>query len=209
VLLGYGAQYMRLKKLKDPAELCLMVVCDRITPGFVEQVARLQGHIAQVGKGLWRGELAGAVLHGVETGKASERGPSERLLYAFSKAFLKNPRGSLPLDEEGRRVYSLLRDQVEQFRKIRGATAMKDYEIMQMSWEELFGPILERMARDRPEQLAKILTPELLAQTLPPEHLAQALPPEHLAQALTPEQLLKTLEALPPEVREQIKQRLH
>src|SRR5687767_4615906 len=43
VLLAYGAQYMRLKKLRDPAELCLMVIADRIPPAFVEQVARLQG----------------------------------------------------------------------------------------------------------------------------------------------------------------------
>ena len=69
VLLAYGAQYMRLKKLKDPADLCLMVIADRIPPTFVDQVARLKGSFTQVGKGLWQGELAGAVLHGVETGR--------------------------------------------------------------------------------------------------------------------------------------------
>jgi hypothetical protein len=183
VLLGYGTQYMRLKKLKDPGELCLMVVSDRITPGFVEQVERLGGCFTKVGKGLWRGELAGAFLHGVETGEASQRSPTERLLYAFSRAFLTNPRGGLPLDEETRKVYALLQNQVEQFRRIRGATAMKDYELAKMSLDELLAPIVERRLREAtPEQLAKMLTPE---------------------------QLTKTLEALPPEVREQIKRRLH
>ena len=200
VLLAYGAQYMRLKKLKDPAELCLMVVCDRIPPAFVEQVERLGGCFTKVGKGLWQGELAGAALHGVETGEASQRSPTERLLYTFSRAFLTNPRGGLPLDEETRRVYALLQNQVEQFRRIRGATAMKDYELMKMSMEELLRPAFERMAEEEPEKLARML---------PPEALAKALTLEQRLAGLTPEQLTELLEALPPEVREQIKRRLH
>jgi hypothetical protein len=83
VLLGYGAQYMRLKKVKSAADVCLMVVADRIAPGFVEQIARHDGRFAQVGQGLWKGELAGFALHGVETYDASRSGSSERLLYAF------------------------------------------------------------------------------------------------------------------------------
>jgi hypothetical protein len=203
VLLGYAAQYMCLKKLKDPAELCLMVVSDRITPGFVEQVVRLKGCFAPASEGLWQGELSGALLHGVETGKVARRRPTEQLLYAFSRAFLTNPRGILPLDEEGKRVYALLQNQVEQFRKIHGAAAMKLHELMQMSMEEvdaLVEPTLERLAREQPEKLAKALTPE---------QLAKALTPEQLAKALTPEQRAKTLEALlPPDVWEQIKPRL-
>jgi hypothetical protein len=200
VLLAYAAQYMRLKKLKDPAELCLMVVADRIPPAFVEQMERLQGSFTHVDKGLWRGELAGAVLHGVETGPASERGPTERLLYAFSRAFLRDPRGGLPLDKEERKVYALLQNQVEQFRKIRGETAMKDYELAKISLEELLLPAVERMAQEEPEKLARML---------PPEQLVKALTPEQRLAGLTPEQLAEALEALPPEVREQIKQRLH
>lgn len=94
VLVAYGAQYMRLKKLKDPTELCLMVIADRIPPAFVGQVARMQGRLTLVDKGLWRGQLAGAVLHAVETGEAAQRGPTERLLYTFSRAFLNDPRGA-------------------------------------------------------------------------------------------------------------------
>jgi hypothetical protein len=200
VLLAYGVQYMRLKKLKDPGDLCLMVIADRIPPSFVEQVERLQGSFRQVGKGLWRGELAGAYLHGVETGEASQRGPNERLLYAFSRSFLKDPRGGLPLDEEARKVYALLQNQVEQFRKLRGETAMKDYELAKMSLAELLQPTVERLAQEEPEKLAKMLTPE---------QRVAGLTPEQLAKMLTPEQLTKTLEALPPEIKEQIKQRLH
>jgi hypothetical protein len=195
VLLAYAAQYMRLKKLKDPDELCLMVIADRITPGFVEQVERLQGSFRQISKGLWQGELAGAFLHGVETGPASQTSPTERLLYAFSRAFLSNPRGGLPLDQEERKVYALLQNQVEQFRKIRGETAMKDYELAKMSLAELLRPTVERMADEEPETLGKMFKPAQLARML--------------TTALTPEQLTEMLEALPPEVREQIKQRLH
>jgi hypothetical protein len=182
VLLAYGAQYMRLKKLKDPAELCLMVICDRITPAFVEQIERLGGSFTKVGKGLWRGELSGAALHGVETYEASRRSRTERLLYTFSKAFLTDPSGGLPLDKETRKVYALLQNQVEQFRKLRGEMAMKDYELAKISLAELLQPAVERLAQEEPEKLAK---------------------------ALTPEQIMRMLEALPPEVREQIKQRLH
>ena len=209
MLLAYGAQYMRLKKLKDPADLCLMVIADRIPPSFVGQVELLQGSFTQVGNGLWRGELAGAALHGVETGKAAKRGPTEALLYMFSKAFLRNPRGGLPLDEDARRVYALLWNQVEQFRKIRGATAMKDYELAKMSMAELMQPTLERMVEEEPQKLARMIPPEELVKALTPEELAKALTPEQLAKALTPEQLTKVFDALPPDVREQIMRRRH
>jgi hypothetical protein len=177
-----------------------MVIADRITPGFVDQIARLQGSLTQVGKGLWRGELAGAFLHAVETGDASRTGPTERLLYAFSRGFLKNPGGGLPLDEEARRVYALLQNQVEQFRKSRGEMAMKDYELMKMSLAELLQPTVERLAQEEPEKLARML---------PPEQRVAGLTPEQRIAGLTPEQLTEMLEALPPEVRDQIKQRLH
>jgi hypothetical protein len=209
VLLAYGTQYMRLKKLKDPAELCLMVIADRIPASFVEQVARLQGSFTQADKGLWRGELAGAFLHGVETGPASQRGPTERLLYAFSRGFLNDPRGGLPLDEEVQMLYALLQNQVEQFRKSRGEGAMKDYELAKMSLAELLGPTVERMADEEPERLAKILTPERLAKMLTPEQRVAGLTPEQFATMLTSDDLAEKLEALPPEIKEKLKQRLH
>ena len=62
--------------------------------------------------GLWRGELSGFPLHGVETRDASHIGSSERLLYAFSRAFITDPRGGPPLDPESRKVYDQLWNQV-------------------------------------------------------------------------------------------------
>lgn len=233
VLLGYGAQYMRLKRLKEPSEVCLMVIADHVTPGFVQQVARLGGRFAQVGTGLWEGELAGAALHGVETKDVVHTGSSERLLYAFSRAFIDNPRGGPPLDEEGRRVYSLLRDQVEQLRRSRGSEPMKYEEMMQKSLDELLAPVIkampleQRLALITPEELASILTPEQIAAAKTPEQLAEALKlaqlaraltpaqltkaltPEQILEALTPEQLMKVIDAMPEDAREQLKRRLH
>ena len=215
VLLGYGAQYMRLKKIKIAADVCLMVVADRITPGFVEQITRHDGRFAQVGQGLWKGELAGFALHGVETYDASRSGSSERLLYAFSRAFITDPQGGPPLDEEARRVYTLLQAQVEQFRKARGPAAMKYYELMQKSLEELMEPVLEAMPVEKrlrglaPEQLRERLTPEQRLQGLTPEQRLHGLTPDQLREGLTPEQLAATIDALPEELREQLKRRLH
>ena len=77
---------------------------------------------------------------------------------------------------------------------------MKDYELAKMSMAELMQPTLERMVEEEPQKLARMI---------PPEELAKALTPEQLAKALTPEQLTEFLDALPLEMREQIKRRLH
>jgi hypothetical protein len=96
--------------------------------------------------------------------------------------------------------------------------AMKDYELAKMSLAELLQPTLERMAEEEPEKLGKLLTPERLARALTPEQIAGALTPEQIvgaltpeqhAKALTPERLTEFLQALPPELREQIKRQLH
>jgi hypothetical protein len=188
VLLAYGAQYMRLKGLKNPADLCLMVVADHIPPGFVDQVTKHDGRFAQVGTGLWQGEIAGYALHGVETRDVVKLNSSERLLYAFSRAFIADPRGGPPLDEEARRVYTLLQAQVEQFRKRRGPAAMKYYEMMNKSLEELMEPVLEAM---------------------PAEKRMRGLSPEQRIEGLSPEQIATALNALSPEEKEELKRRLH
>ncbi|HZF50914.1 MAG TPA: hypothetical protein VE093_19780 [Polyangiaceae bacterium] len=87
---------------------------------------------------------------------------------------------------------------------------MKDYELAKMSLSELLLPVVERMAQEEPQKLAKMIPPEQLMKALTPEQVVSMLPPEQLAKILTREQLAKTLEAaLPPDVWEQIKQRLH
>ena len=158
---------------------------------------KYDGRFAQVGQGLWKGELAGFALHGVETYDASRSGSSERLLYAFSRAFITDPQGGPPLDDEARSVYTLLQAQVEQFRKARGPAAMKYYELMQKSLEELMEPVLEAMPVEK------------RLRGLTPAQRREGLTPEQWLEGLTPEQLAATIDTLPAEVREQLKRRLH
>jgi hypothetical protein len=63
--------------------------------------------------------------------------------------------------------------------------------------------------KDPADLCARMIPPEELVKALTPEELAKALTPEQLAKALTPEQLTEFLDALPLEMREQIKRRLH
>jgi len=79
-------------------------------------------------------------------------------------------------------VYTLLYQQVEQFRKNRGTMAMKDIDAAQQSYEAVLEEIIQTL---RPEQVARTLTPEQLT----------GLTPEQRFAGLTPEQILN---ALPP-----------
>lgn len=210
-LLAYAGQYMRLAKVSDPDEVCLMVLCDRIPFGFVEQVKRMGGTFAALGAGLWRGQMAGMLLRGIETREAYRASPSEHLLYTFSRAYLTDPEGLLPLDAEEARVYTLLYQQVEQFRKKRGSMAIRDIEAAQKSYEEVLAEIVEQLSPElrvrglAPDQIAKVLTPEQRLAGLPPEQRLAGLPPEQRLAGLTPEQILN---ALPPEALEQLAHKL-
>ncbi|WP_437648655.1 hypothetical protein [Sorangium sp. So ce362] len=192
-LLAYGALYMRHNKLLDPDELCLMVIADRIPAGFARQVERHRGTFAPVGRGLWRGELNGLLLHGVETREACRQSPTEHLLYTFSRAYLKGAGQIMPLDPEETQVYNALYQQVEQFRRQRGTMAMKDYELARQSYEEVL------------EQMVAQLPPEKLLAKLTPEQRIEGLTPEQRFEGLTPEEILR---AIPPEVRELIAKKL-
>ena len=86
---------------------------------------------------------------------------------------------------------------------------MKDYQLAKMSLSELLLPVVERMAQEEPQKLAKMITPEQRVAGLTPEQRVAGLTPEQLAKILASDELAKALEALPPEVKEQIKQRLH
>jgi hypothetical protein len=196
-LVGYAYQYMRLAKVAAPGDLCLMVVADRITPAFVEQVKECNGSLVQVEEGLWRGELSGFALHGVETRSVPHQSPTERLLYAFSRAYLKNPLGILPLDKEERDVYILLYQQVEQFKRERGAMATKDHEALDSSYEEIMRELLKLPA----DNIVRNAAIEVTLRGLTLEQRLKGLKPEDLK----PEDL----DGLPPEVREQLKRLLH
>jgi hypothetical protein len=185
VLLGYAAQYMRLKKVSDPDELCLMVVCDHIPPGFVRQIERMGGKLEKIGGGLWRGKIAGLLLHGVETRDAYRASPSEHLLYTFSRAYLADPRPFFPLELEDARVYTRLNQQVEQFRRQRGSMAIRDLDAAEKSYQAVY------------EELVKHIPREVLRRTLTPEERLEGLTPEEI------------LNALPPEAREELAKKLH
>ncbi len=86
---------------------------------------------------------------------------------------------------------------------------MKDYELAKKSLKELLQPAFERLAREEPEELARLIPPEQLVKVLTPEERLAGLTPEERLAGLTPEQLAQALDALPPEVWEQIKRRLH
>jgi hypothetical protein len=173
-LLGYAGQYMRLFRISDPEKLCLMVLADRIPKTFVDQVKRMEGTLAEVGDGLWRGKMAGMMLHGVETREAWRASPSEHLLYTFSRAYLSHPDGLLPLDPEEFSVYALLYQQVEQFRKNRGTMAMKDVDVAQQSYQAVLAELIEKQP---PEIRLRGLTPEERVAGLTPEQILALVPP--------------------------------
>lgn len=60
VLAAYAAQYMRLRKIANPATVMLMVVADRMSAAFVKRIERLEGSLAKFDAGLWRGKLLAA-----------------------------------------------------------------------------------------------------------------------------------------------------
>lgn len=218
VLLAYGAQYMRMNRLRDPGEVCLMVVCDQIPDTFVKQVERLGGSFVPSGNGLYHGALAGFALHGVQTRDAFQTAPSERLLYSFSRRFVRDHGPLPPLDQEEVSVYILLWQQVEQFRRMRGTMALKDLDKANESYAEVvaetfrkFPELLERLPAqvriaglEPREMLAGIDHKALLAELDHKELLAELDPRERVA-GLGPDELLN---ALSPEMRAELARRL-
>jgi hypothetical protein len=205
ILLGYAMQYMALCKLDDPGELCLMVICDRIPPSFPRQIERFGGRFEPCGGGLWRGELCRLTLRGVETRTAFKGDPTERLLYALSRFFLKDPFGLSPLDEEEARVYSVMNEQIKQMRRKQGTMwtedMAKEVEAVENSLEAALTGFLKSLS---PDKLRAFLSPDVLQVLLPEERLA-GLPPEQRLAGLAPDQIL---DALSPEMREALLQKL-
>jgi hypothetical protein len=192
---------MRLAQVSDPDQVCLMVLCDRIPAGFVKQVERMGGTFAPVGAGLWSGIMAGMLLRGIETREAYRVSPSEQLLYTFSRAYLTAPDGLLPLDGEQMRVYALLNQQVEQFRRKRGSMIIRDLDAAQKSYEEVLAEIVDQLPPELRLRGLRGLPPEEIAKALTLEQRLAGLPPEQRLAGLTPEQILG---ALSPEALEQL-----
>jgi hypothetical protein len=121
------------------------------------------------------------------------------LLYAFSRAFLEKPGALAPLEGDEKTVYHSLYQQVEQFRRIRGEFAMKDFEELQKAFDKYQA----EMMRNAPvEQRLAGLTPEQRLAGLAPEQRLAGLAPEQRLAGLAPEQLAELLARLPPEVLE-------
>jgi hypothetical protein len=199
VLLAYGAQYMRLHKLHDPGEVCLMVVCDQITEAFVKQVERHGGSFQPTGGGLHHGTMAGFPLHGVATREVFKTAPSERLLYSFSRRFLQGREGMPPLDQDEVSVYLLLGQQIEQFRRTRGTMALKDLNQAEENYANLMAELVARY----PEILRKVPLKDRLEGAAPEDLLHLAM--SKLSGDLTADQLL---DALSPEMRAELAKRL-
>jgi hypothetical protein len=211
-LLGYAFQYMRIAKVTDPAELCLMVICDRIPPAFIRQVEKCSGELVEQADGLWQGKIGRFVLHGVETRDVYRQNRSERLLYAFSRAYLSHAAALLPMDPEEQEVYTWLHQQVEQFRRERGVMALKDFEALDKSFQQIVEEYmqklpLEQRLRGLPhDQIASVLSPEERLRGLPHDQIASVLSPEERLRGLPPEE---RLQGLTPVELERLKRLLH
>jgi hypothetical protein len=201
-LLGYGYQYMRLAKVDDPAEICLMVVADRLTRSFLTQVERCRADLVETESGLWQGQLGGFALHGVETSKVAGLRSTERLLYTFSRAYVGNPMGIQRLDPQDLKVYVWLYQQVEQFKRARGAMAVKDMDTL----SKTFAEVIQSLEPELRKQILSTFTLEQRLEGLKPEERLEGLKPEERLAGIEPEELLR---GLSPEQREQLKRLLH
>jgi hypothetical protein len=173
VLLAYAFQYMTLGNISDPDEMCLMFVAERIPASFVKRIQRFRGSFCPIGNGLWQGELAGLPLHGVELEDAYKSGPSERSLYLFTRAFLKDQRALVrknELDAEEILMYQLLVEHVQQLCKDPQTMHLKDFDVAKLSLEEVYDIVL---ARTSVERRLKGLTPEERVSGMTPEALEQ------------------------------------
>jgi hypothetical protein len=198
VLLAYAFQYMLLGNISDPEEMQLMFVAERIPAAFVERIERLGGWLRPIGNGLWQGKLAGLSLHCVALEDAYKAGPSERSLYVFTRAFLKDQRKFVrnnELDKEELVVYRSLIEHVQQLRKDPRTMDLKDIDLATVTLEEIYGmfaagaTVKQRLEGLTPEQVIAHLTPEQLVAHLTPEQRVAHLTPEQRVAGLTPEEL--------------------
>ncbi len=99
-------------------------------------------------------------------------------------------------------MYTLLYQQVEQFKKQRGSLAMSDIEAVEKSYDEVLAEILQNVpARLR----VRGLKPKDRLDGLTPEDRLDGLTPEERLDGLTPDQIVA---AIPPEAREEIARKL-
>ncbi len=182
-LLAYAGLYMREHQVYEPNDMCLIVVADRIPKTFVEQIKRMGGALDATGNGLFKGHLGGLPLHGVELREAYKSGPSEQLLFAFTRAFLRDHGPIKLLDTEDMAVYRLISEHVQQLRGNRATMDMKDLDLAAKSYQDALNDLV---ALATPEQCLARLTPEQRLAGLAPEQVLLTLPDDVL-RALSPD----------------------
>ena len=188
-LLAYACLYMRERQIFDPKDMCLMVVADRIPNAFVKQIERMDGAFVAVGNGLYKGHLCGLPLHGVELREAYKTGPSERLLYMFTREFLHDHGPIKLLDTEEMSVYRLISEHVQQLRGNRATMDMKDVDLAAKSYEDA---LIQLLATATPKQISAALAPEQRLAGLAPEQRLAGLAPEQIVLTL-PDDVLRAL----------------
>jgi hypothetical protein len=97
-------------------------------------------------------------------------------------------------------VYTLLYQQVEQFRRQRGTMAVRDIDAAQKSYEDV---LMEAVQRLKPERRLRGLAPEERLADLDRDQQALALPIEVLR--VLPDAYIGSLS---PEIQEEIRRRL-
>lgn len=122
----------------------LRVLAPSITPRFRRALAQLGCELMTRSEGVSEGMLGPFTLRVVEA-EAASRTAGERLLYTFSPALLRNPRGVGKLDEIEATLFQNLTRHVEQLRSHEDAMAMKDIPIMRQSYSEAMKDLMARI----------------------------------------------------------------
>jgi hypothetical protein len=235
MLLAYALQYLIVAEVESPALVALRVIAPRLTPRFVKALGTLGCELTSTVTGVHEGRLGVFPLRVVETVPVNARA-GEHLLYTVTPGMIADPGGVPALSAEESEVFWALLEHVEQLRHpLPGQRKrhMKDEEKVVASFQQAMRAVLQRLPSEEvlreyapeqrlagltpeqrlqglaPEQRLQGLAPEQLRERLTPEQLLQGLTPEQRLQGLTPEQLAATIDALPAEVREQLKGRLH
>jgi len=192
VELVYAPLYM-LHYRVTREDLGLILVADHLTPRYVRKFKEMGGRLERIGRGVWQGGLQGYRWHGVEAGITSEH-VTERLSYAFTKRFLREPTTVGRLDAEDTLMYIWLCQKVEQFRKERGVMSVKNYD----EWEEeARGALREVLASFSIEERLEGISPEEVLSHIPLKDRLRGVSLEDRLKDLSPEEL------------EQIKKLLH
>lgn len=179
VILAYGFNYARLQGVRRRADIRLMTLSDRLTPGFRELVLEYGGSLTEEEEGVWRIDGLPYILYSIELGPVSKtRGNG--LLYAFTRENLRSDRQVPTLALQELDIFRHLVHRVQQFKGRQGIMALKDAELVDTS--------------------TVAMLQELLA-LLPPEKRVQGLSVRERLAGLNPQERHELLQTL---IREEV-----